>query len=145
MHERLYPQFLRRIGADGADIFYRGLAREDDSVRAESIKRVRRCAVDNAELGADMAADTRGVALGIFQYAEIGDYQRVYPRLLQKRKVAAQIVQLILAREGVAGDIHPHSLSCARRTASTSSSSEKLTVDARIPKRRPARYTASAP
>ena len=77
------PQLLRGVCAYLADILKQSLAREHDGVRPEVIERVRRGAVYNAELRADMQLHARGVFLRHGDDAHVGNDDRVDARSVE--------------------------------------------------------------
>ena len=77
MDKGLYLKLLGRIGSYLVHIAHRRFAREHDAACPHIVQNARRCAVYDAELGADMPLRVGSVFFGSLHNAEVGYYKRV--------------------------------------------------------------------
>ena len=82
---------------------------------AHVIQHVCRSAVYYSELSADVAGDLRSIPCRSVHHSEIGNYEGVDSGTLSLLEKARQVLELVLTREGVAGQMHRRTLCVGKR------------------------------
>ena len=108
-HSTVDERFQFKVGgaviADEGDLGQGQLARQHDAFCAQFVADLGGLVVGDARLRGDMALDLRGVLFSQCQHAQVGDDERIHPRLGSVLDILGQLAQLFVGGQGVQGQI----------------------------------------